>query len=74
MDIILISAIWYSLSLGISIFIMVIIDLEHPLAAGTAFGMTMIGYNSESVYAFFISIFLLAMISHYGKPFLKDLV
>ena len=73
-DYIFFAAIWHSLSVGITVFIMVVFDLEHPPAAGTALGMTLIGYNSYSLYKVSISVFLLAFISYVAKPFLRDLV
>ena len=68
------AAIWHSLSVGITVFIMVVFDLEHPPAAGTALGMTLVGYNSSSSFAILISVILLAFISYVVKPFLRDLV
>ena len=68
------AAIWYSLSVGITVFIMVVFDLEHPPAAETALGMTLVGYNSSSSFAIFMSVILLAFISYVAKPFLRDLV
>jgi len=68
------AAIWHSLSVGITVFIMVVFDLEHPPAAGTALGMTLVGYNSSSSFAILISVILLAFISYVAKPFLRDLV
>ena len=68
------TAIWHSLSVGITVFIMVVFDLEHPPATGTPLGMTLVGYNSSSSFAILISVILLAFISYVAKPFLRDLV
>ena len=73
-DYIFFAAIWHSLSVGITVFIMVVFDLEHPPAAGTALGMTLVGYNSSSSFAILISVILLAFISYVAEPFLRDLV
>ena len=60
--------------IGITILFMVVLDLEHPLAAGTALGMTLIPYSSTSVMTIFISVLFLAIVGHFSKPYLKDLV
>ena len=73
-DYIFFAAIWHSLSVGITVFIMVVFDLEHSPATGTALGMTLFGYNSSSSFAIFMSVILLAFISYVAKPFLRDLV
>lgn len=53
---------------------MVVMDFEHPPAAGTALGMTLAGYTSSSAIAIIISVFILAFISYVAKPFLRDLI
>ena len=74
MDVVLFKALWFSLSVGITILFMVVLDLEHPPAAGTALGMTLIAYSSTSVVTIFISVLFLAIVGHLSKPYLKDLV
>ena len=74
MDVVLFKALWFSLSVGITILFMVVLDLEHPPAAGTALGMTLIAYSLTSVVTIFISVLFLAIVSHLSKPYLKDLV
>ncbi|MBA65637.1 MAG: HPP family protein [Candidatus Marinimicrobia bacterium] len=73
-DILFFKAVWYALSIGITILFMVILDFEHPPAAGTALGMTLVGYSSSAAMAIFVSVVLLAFIGYIIKPFLKDLV
>ena len=73
-DILFFKAVWYALSIGITILFMVILDFEHPPAAGTALGMTLVGYSSSAAMAIFVSVVLLAFIGYITKPFLKDLV
>lgn len=68
------TALWYALSVRITLFIMVVMDFEHPPAAGTALGMTLVGYTSSSAVVIIISIVILAFISYAAKPFLRDLV
>ena len=67
-------ALWFSLLLGITILFMVVLELEHSLAAGTALGMTLIAYSSTSVMTIFIRAIILAIVGHLSKPYLKDLV
>ena len=74
MNVLFFTALWYALSVGITLFIMVVMDFEHPPAAGTALGMTLVGYTSSSAVAIIISIVILAFISYAAKPFLRDLV
>ena len=74
MVVVLFKALWFSLSVGITILFMVVLDLEHPPAAGTALGMTLIAYSSTSVVTIFISVLFLAIVGHLSKPYLKDLV
>ena len=73
-DILFFKAVWYALSIGITILFMVVLDFEHPPAAGTALGMTIFGYSSSAAMAILISVILLAFIGYITKPFLKDLV
>ena len=73
-DILFFKAIWFSLSVGITILFMVVLDFEHPPAAGTALGMTLVGYSNSSAIAILISIVLIACIGNILKSFLKDLV
>ncbi|MBL7014642.1 MAG: HPP family protein [Candidatus Marinimicrobia bacterium] len=73
-DILLFGALWYALSVGLTLFVMVITDTEHPPAAGTALGMTIVGYSNEAGVAIITSVILLALIHYFAKPFIKDLV
>ena len=74
MDVVLFKALWFSLLLGITILFMVVLDLEHPLAAGTALGMTLIAYSSTSATTIFIRDLFFATVGHLSKPYLKDQV
>ncbi len=64
----------YALAVGISIFIMVVIDMEHPPASGTALGMAVDGFSLNVAIAIVVSVLILAFIHHFFKPYLKDLV
>ena len=72
--ILLFKAVWFSASVGITILLMVVLDFEHPPAAGTALGMALVGYSSSSASAILISVVILALIGYVAKPFLRNLV
>tara|TARA_B100000427_G_C15216707_1_gene467117 strand:+ start:350 stop:574 length:225 start_codon:yes stop_codon:yes gene_type:complete len=74
MGIVFFKAVWFALSIGFTIFLMVILDCEHPPAAGTALGMTLVGYSVSAATTIIISVLLLALFAHLTKPYLKDLV
>lgn len=73
MDFLIFSALWHAGAVGITLFAMVVLDFEHPPAAGTALGMTVTGYSQEAAIAIITSVIVLAFISHYAKPFIRDL-
>ena len=74
MHILIFKAIWFALSIRFTIFLMVILDFEHPPAAGTALGMTLVGYSLSAAIAIIISVLLLTIIGYISKPYLEDLV
>ena len=47
---------------------------EHPPAAGTSLGMTLVGYSNSAAIAIIISVLLLTIIAYLSKPYLEDLV
>ncbi len=65
--------IMYSLAVGVSIFTMVVIDMEHPPAAGTALGVALTGITWEVFVAIVVSIILLSIIHVSFKPYIRDL-
>ncbi len=67
------SIIVYSLAVGASIFTMVVIDMEHPPAAGTALGVAITGISMDVFFAVSISIVLLSVIHVLFKPYIRDL-
>ncbi len=70
----LLSILAYSLAVGLSVFIMVVIDVEHPPAAATALGLAIMGFSLNAAIAVAASAVSLALAHHFLKPFLKDLV
>jgi CBS-domain-containing membrane protein len=64
---------WYALSVGLSIFLMVLFYLQHPPAAATALGVAMRGCSQEMLFAV-VTITLGLAIAHYLlKPRLRNL-
>jgi CBS-domain-containing membrane protein len=63
----------YSLAVGLSIFIMVVTDTEHPPASGTALGLAISGFSFSVVTAVLTSGILLSLVHYFCKPYLKDL-
>jgi len=64
----------YALAVGLSIFIMVVIDTEHPPASGTALGIAMTGFSSSALISVITSVIVLSLIHQFLKPYLKNLV
>jgi CBS-domain-containing membrane protein len=67
------SAVAYSLSVGLSIFIMVVIDTEHPPASGTALGVAITGFSTAVVLAVMTSAVVLSLVRHSFRRHLRDL-
>ncbi|MBP9011872.1 MAG: HPP family protein [Syntrophaceae bacterium] len=67
------STVVYSFAVGAAIFTMVVIDMEHPPAAGTALGVAMTGISLDVFAAVSISIILLSLIHKFMKPYIRDL-
>jgi CBS-domain-containing membrane protein len=63
----------YALAVGASIFTMVVIDAEHPPAAGTALGVAITGITLKVFVAIIVSIILLSLIHVFFKSYIRDL-
>ena len=63
----------YALAVGLSIFIMVVTDTEHPPAAATALGIVIRGISLRVTIAVIASALLLSLIRRLFKPHLRDL-
>jgi len=63
----------YALAVGLSIFIMVVTDTEHPPAAGTALGVAIKGFSLNVTIAVVASVVILSLIHRLFKRHLKDL-
>lgn len=68
------SSIVYSLAVGLSIFVMVITDTEHPPASGVALGIAISGFSLEVIVTVFICVVVFSLIHYFSKQYLKDLV
>lgn len=67
------SAVVYSLAVGLSFFLMVTVDVEHPPASGTALGVVITGFSWKVVIAIITSAVILSLAHRLLKPFLRDL-
>lgn len=68
------SALVYSLAVGLSILAMVVLDMEHPPAAGTALGMAITGATWPVSGALIFSVISLSVIHKLFLGRLKNLV
>ena len=67
------SIVIYSLAVGISIFLMVALDMEHPPASGTALGIAITGFSPSVMLAVLTSSIVLSLSHRFSKRFLRDL-
>ncbi|MFC1897053.1 HPP family protein [Chloroflexota bacterium] len=63
----------YSLAVGLSMFLMVALDLEHPPASGTALGVAITGFSVDVLVMVITSSVVVALAHKYLSRFLKDL-
>jgi CBS-domain-containing membrane protein len=67
------SFLFYSMAVGISIFLMVVTDCEHPPASGTALGLAITGPQLGIVLTLFLCIIPLAVVHEVFRSRLRDL-
>ena len=67
------SVVNYSAAVGVSIFLMVATDTEHPPASGTALGVAMIGFGPGVLVAVVVSATLMSLAHHFLKRYMKKL-
>ncbi len=65
---------WHALAMDITLCALVAMDFERRTAGVTALDMTVAGYSQDAAIAIITSVIMLAFISHYAKPFVRDLV
>lgn len=63
----------YAAAVGLSIFIMVIVDMEHPPASGVALGVAIKGFSVVVIISIIASVVILTVIHHFFKKYLRDL-
>lgn len=70
----LVSVFVYAIAVGISIFIMVVVDMEHPPASGATLGVAITGFTWGVTIAVMTAAIILSLIHRYFKRHIKDLV
>ena len=68
------SVIVYSLAVGISIFVMVVTDIEHPPASGLALGVAITGFSVGISVAVVTFVIILSLIHYFCRDLIRDLV
>ncbi|MBS3764239.1 MAG: HPP family protein [Planctomycetes bacterium] len=63
----------YSFAVGLSLFLMVVTDTEHPPASGTALGVAMQGVKAKTTLVVVVGAILLALVHHLLRGYLRDL-
>jgi len=61
-------------AVGCTFFLMVLIDVEHPPAAGTALGIVFIDVSLPLAIAIVASVCFISLIHHLLRPYMKDLI
>jgi CBS-domain-containing membrane protein len=64
----------YSLAVGLAIFLMVALDVEHPPAAGTALAVVINEVSLDVFITIMLSAVILSQCRYYLRNYLKDLV
>jgi CBS-domain-containing membrane protein len=64
----------YPLAVGIAIFFMVALDVEHPPAAGTALAVVIHEVSCDAFVTVMVSALVLSQCRYYMRHYLKDLV
>lgn len=67
------SVLVYSLAVGISIFVMVVVDAEHPPASGIALGLAITGFTLNAIIAVITSVIILSLVHRFLGSHLKCL-
>ena len=66
-------SIWGAIAIGFSMFLMVILNFEHPPAAAIALGIVMNGLEIKSLIMIFLALTLMLSVRHLLKNKLLDL-
>lgn len=73
-EVYIVSLLTYALAVGISIFVMVVTDTEHPPASGLALGVAVAGFDLKVTIAVISAVIVLSIIHHFCKSMIRDLV
>lgn len=63
-----------ALAVGLSMFVMVVTDTEHPPASGTALGIALHGFSFSTTSTILASSVVLALIHYFARRYLRNLV
>jgi len=63
----------YAIAVGLSAFLMVALDCEHPPASGTALGIAITGFHPSVVITVITSSVMLSIAHRFLKKYLRDL-
>ena len=63
----------FALAVGIAMFIMIVFDMEHPPAAGTALGIAVEGFTMQMALGVVFCAVVLTLIRLLLRPWLRDL-
>ena len=63
-----------SLAVGISICLMVALDLERPPTSGTALGVALTGFSTDIFLAVLTNPIILSLAHHFAKRYIRNLV
>jgi len=63
----------YSIAVGISIFLMVALDFEHPPASGTALGVAITGFSVDVLVAVITASVIIALAHWLLRKYIKEL-
>jgi CBS-domain-containing membrane protein len=63
----------FAFAVGLAMFLMVVLDCEHPPAAGTSLGIAMEGFSMEIAVIIMLVAALLSIIRYLFKKYLHDL-
>jgi CBS-domain-containing membrane protein len=66
-------SLYYAIAVGLSIFIMVVIDTEHPPSSGVALGVAIKGFSFDVTISIITSVVVLTITHNFFKKYLRDL-
>ncbi len=64
----------YALAVGLALFLMVVLDMEHPPAAGTALGVAVQGISWQVALGVAAATIFLALVHRIFRPYIRNLV